>query len=186
MKTVAIVGVILIVIGLWLGGSYNSLVSKSEAVTSSWAQVETQYQRRFDLVPNLVSATKGTLSQEREVFTAIAEARTRYAGAPAGTGEQVEATAQYESALSRLLVVMENYPELKSNTTVIGLMDELSGTENRVLVARDRYNEQVRSYNVMVKRFPRSVIANMFGFEEKEFFASVENANVVPVVNLEL
>lgn len=176
--------VVTLIIGGWVMGSYNGLVTKSEAVDASWSQVETQYQRRFDLIPNLVSATKGYLNQEQKVFGAIAEARTRYASAPAGTNERVQATAQYESALARLLVVMENYPQLKSDATVRGLTDELAGTENRVLVSRDRYNEQVRDYNVMIKRFPRNVLAGIFGFDAREFFQSDESASVAPKVEL--
>lgn len=180
----AIVMVFVLILGLWVMGSYNSLVTKAESVDASWSQVETQYQRRFDLVPNLVNATKGVLKQEQSVFGAIAEARTRYASAPAGTTEQVQATAQYESALARLLVVMENYPELRSIESVRALTDELAGTENRVLVARDRYNEQVRGYNVMIKRFPRNIIASIFGYDARAFFESDKDAKTAPKVEL--
>jgi len=186
MKTFAIIGGIVLILGLWFMGSYNGLVSSNEKVTGAWSQVETQYQRRFDLVPNLVSATKGAMKQEQAVFGAIAEARTRYAGAPAGSNEQVQATSQYEGALARLLVVMENYPQLKSLENVTALTDELSGTENRVAVARDRYNEVVRIHNTMIKRFPRNLFASMFGFEAREFFASVGDAKTAPTVNLDL
>lgn len=184
--TLAILGGIVFFVGSWLIGSYNALVSQDQMVETSWSQVETQYQRRFDLVPNLVAATKGTMAQEQAVFGAIAEARTRYAGAPAGSDEKVEATRQYESALARLLIVMENYPQLRSIDTVNSLMAELSGTENRVQVARDRYNEQVRVWNTMIVRFPRNVIAGMFGFEKREFFASNEGAENAPTVDLNL
>jgi LemA protein len=188
MKTaLAIIGIfagVALIAGLWIMGSYNGLVTKAESVDASWSQVETQYQRRFDLVPNLVAATKGFLQQEQAVFGAIAEARTKYAGSAPGTNERVQATAQYESALARLMVIVENYPQLRSAETVRGLMDELSGTENRVLVARDRYNEQVRDYNVMIKRFPRNVIAGMFGYEVRAFFESDEDAKDAPKVDL--
>lgn len=174
------------VVGLWVMGSYNGLVRQSESVTTSWSQVETQYQRRFDLIPGLVNATKGVLRQEQAVFGAIAEARTKYAGSAAGSNERVAAAGQMESALARLLVIVENYPVLKSSENVRALMDELAGTENRVAVSRERYNEVVRTYNVMVKTFPRSILASLFGFEEKPFFGSKEGAeNAVPV-NLEL
>lgn len=182
----AVIGGLALILGLWLMGSYNSLVTQDQVVETSWSQVETQYQRRFDLVPNLVNATKGAMAQEREVFGAIAEARTRYASAPAGTNERVAATNQYESALARLLVVMENYPQLRSIDTVNSLMAELSGTENRVQVARDRYNEQVRVWNTMLVRFPRNLIAGMFGFEKRDFYASTEGAENAPAVDLEL
>jgi LemA protein len=170
--------------GSWIWGTYNTLVVVNETVDVSWSQVESQYQRRFDLVPNLVSATKGVLKQEQTVFGAIAEARTRYAGAPSGSNEQVQATAQYEGALARLLIVMENYPELKSVESVRALTDELAGTENRVLVARDRYNEQVRNYNVLIKQFPKNLIAGLFRYNEREFFESVDDASVAPTVEL--
>lgn len=178
-------GIVVLIVGGWFMGSYNSMVTKSEAVDTTWAQVESQYQRRFDLIPNLVSATKGFLVQEQKVFGDIAEARTRYAGAPAGSNEKVQATSQYEGALARLLVVMENYPQLKSNETVRALTDELAGTENRVQIARDRYNEEVRGYNVMVKRFPRNLFAALFGFEQREFFQSDEAAAAAPKVELQ-
>ena len=180
-----VIVVVLFIVGSWFLGAYNSMVTQNEQVTTSWAEVETQYQRRFDLIPNLVAATRGYLKQEQAVFGAIAEARTRYAGAPSGSNEQVEATGQYEGSLARLLVVMENYPVLKSDVTVRGLTDELAGTENRVAVVRDRYNGQVQVYNVMVKRVPGVLFASIFGFDEREFFESVENANTAPVVNLE-
>lgn len=167
-------------------GSYNTIVTNNEKVTTAWSQVETQYQRRFDLVPNLVNATKGTLKQEQAVFGAIAEARTRYASAPAGTNEQVQATGQYEGALARLLIVMENYPELKSIDSVNKLTDELAGTENRVAVARDRYNQSVQDYNLTVKRFPRNIVASLFGFKEREFFKADEGAKTAPTVNLDV
>src|SRR3990167_3928094 len=124
-----IVGVALI-LGGWFLGAYNSMVTQNEQVTTSWAEVQTQYQRRFDLIPNLVAATKGYLDQEQKVFGDIAEARTRYSGAPSGSDEQVEATGQYEGALARLLVVMENYPELKSLQNITALTDELAGTRS--------------------------------------------------------
>lgn len=184
-KTLIIIGV-LVVIAFMLMGTYNGLVRKNADVDGAWSQVETQYQRRFDLVPNLVNATKGALKQEQAVFKAIADARSRYAGAPSGSTEQVQATGQYEGALARLLVVIESYPELKSMEQVTRLTDELAGTENRVLVARDRYNEQVKSYNKHVQTFPRNMIAGMFGFEKREFFVSVENADVAPEVNLDI
>mgnify|MGYP001613570528 CR=1 FL=1 len=173
-------------IGGWVLGSYNSLVSQNQIVETSWSQVETQYQRRFDLVPNLVSATKGVLGQEQKVFGDIAEARTRYAGAPAGSNEKVQATNQFESALGRLLVIMENYPVLKSYESVRALTDELAGTENRVLVARDRYNAQVLVWNSKVMRFPGNIIAGMFGFHSREYFKSDEGANKAPSVDLQI
>lgn len=175
-----------LVVGLNILGTYNDLIKRNEVVSTNWAQVETQYQRRFDLIPNLVNATKGFLRQEQKVFGDIAEARTRYAGTAAGSDERVRATNGLESALSRLLVIIENYPVLQSNQTVRELMDELSGTENRISVSRQRYNEVVRDYNVRVKTFPANLIAGLFGFEEKPFFESEEGSEKAPNVNLDL
>jgi LemA protein len=181
------IGLILIaaITGMWLLSSYNSMVSGNESITNAWAQVETQYQRRFDLIPNLVNATKGVLKQEQKVFGDIANARTHYANAAPNSTDKVQATQQYEGALARLLVVIENYPELKSYASVTALTDELAGTENRVLIARDRYNDQVKNWNVSIKSFPRNILAGMFGFSTKEFFNADEAAKTAPTVNLE-
>jgi LemA protein len=168
----------------WFLGVYNGLVTQNTTVDTAWASVQTQYQRRFDLIPNLVNATKGAMKQEQAVFGAIADARTRYAGAPSGSNAQVQAAGQYESAIARLLVVMENYPQLKSIDTVKGLTDELAGTENRVLISRDRYNEQVRIFNTQIKRFPTNMLAGMFGFNAREFFAAEQCSEKAPMVNL--
>lgn len=182
--------VLILILGLslvsWGLTSYNGMVTGNETVETSWAQVESQYQRRFDLIPGLVGATKGVLRQEQAVFGDIAEARTHYAGTQPGSNERVQATNQMESALSRLMVIVENYPQLKSDQTVRGLMDELAGTENRIQVARERYNEQVRIWNVYIKTFPRSFLASLFGFEARDFFESTENADKAVEVNLEL
>lgn len=185
-----IVGVILFLglsIGMWILGTYNTLITERENVATSWAQVETQYQRRFDLVPNLASATKGYMAQEQKVFKDIADARANYAGAPAGSDDKVQATSQFEGALSRLLVIMENYPILKSDQTVRGLMDELAGTENRINVARERYNETARDYNIIIKRFPASALAGMFQFKEKPLFTvQDQEAKNAPKIDLEV
>ena len=174
-----------LIIGSWIWGSYNTLIVSSTQVDTAWASVQTQYQRRFDLIPNLVGATKGTMAQEQAVFGAIAQARTQYAGAKTPV-EQAGAATQYESALGRLLVVMENYPVLQSNTTVLSLMAELAGTENRVQVGRDRYNQSVMSYNITIKQFPKNLIAGMFGYQARAQFAADEAAATAPVVNLDI
>lgn len=179
-----IVIIVLAAIALYVGGKYNGFVSQNEAVTAQWAQVESQYQRRFDLIPNLVSSVQGAMKQEKEVFGAIAEARTRYSGAVT-TDQKAAAATQVESAMSRLLVVMENYPQLKSTDTAVpSLMAELAGTENRVAVERMRYNEVVRDYNVSVKSFPGTLIAGMFGFASHTMFEAASGAEVAPKVNL--
>ena len=173
-----------VIVGLSLSNTYNKLVTKTQNVDGQWAQVETQYQRRFDLIPNLVNSVKGAFTQEQEVFGAIAEARTRYSGAQS-VDEKAQAATQVESALGRLLVVMENYPQLQSNTTVLGIMDELSGTENRVSVERKRFNDVVKDYNTTIKRFPTNLIASMFNFDARAFFEAVEAAKEAPVVDLD-
>ena len=170
-----------IFLGIYLAEQYNSLVTAKEQVSSQWAQVETQYQRRFDLIPNLVESVKGIMVQEKEVFGLIADARTKYSGAQT-LSDKVAATNQVESALSRLLVVMENYPELKSSENVNNLMVQLEGTENRISVERGRFNEVVKTYNLGVKRFPKNIIAGLFGFKAEPYFEAVENAETPPQV----
>lgn len=184
-KGIIVILAIVVIIGAWFWMSYNKLVTLSEAVDGQWAQVEVQYQRRLDLIPNLVESVKGAMSQEQDVFTALAEARTRYAGA-GSVNDKVAAAGQIESALGRLLVVMENYPELKSIETVQTLMAQLEGTENRVSVERTRFNDQVRSFNVIIKRLPTSLIASSLGFSEKLYFQAADGSEVAPQVNLEL
>lgn len=179
-----IIGLVVVgLIVLWVIGFYNSTIRLNEEVDNQWAQVETQYQRRFDLIPNLVNAVKGAMGQEQEVFGQIAEARTKYAGA-ASVDEKVAATNQVESALSRLLVIMENYPQLKSIDTVTGLMTQLEGTENRISVERKRFNDMVKNYNVKIKTFPANMLAGMMGFDVRAFFEAVEEAATAPTVDL--
>jgi LemA protein len=182
-KTLLITIAIIAVVGLSLVSTYNRLVTKTQNIDGQWAQVETQYQRRFDLIPNLVNSVKGIFEQEQDVFGAIAEARQNYAGAKT-TDEKAQAATGVESALGRLLVIVENYPQLQSNTSVLGLMDELAGTENRVSVERKRFNDIVRDYNTTIKRFPTNIIANLFNFYERAFFEAVEAAKEAPTVDL--
>jgi len=157
------------------------LVSANVAIDGQWSQVETQYQRRFDLIPNLVESVKGVMQQEQAIFTALADARTRYSGATSVDGK-VSAAGEVETALGRLLAVVENYPTLKSADTVQTLMSQLEGTENRVSVERKRFNDAVQSYTLLTKRFPSSVIAGMFGFGERQYFQSVEGSENAPAV----
>jgi LemA protein len=164
------------------GCSYNRFVSQEEAVKAQWSQVENQLQRRNDLIPNLVESTKGFAQQERDVFNAIAESRAKLAGAQ--TPEQkIQAANEQSSALSRLLVVVENYPVLKSNETFARLMDELAGTENRIAVERMRYNEKVQEYNTTRRSFPANITAGIFGFKEYPLFQAPESAKGVPKVD---
>lgn len=183
IKWVVIIGVVLLLV-TWFMGSYNSLVTLNQKADTQWAQVENQFQRRFDLVPNLVSTVKGVAAQETAIFTAIAEARTRYSGAQT-TDQKVAAANEYQSALGRLLVITENYPQLKSADSFNALMAELAGTENRVAVERGRFNEVVGEYNVATKRIPGSLVAALFGFEQKELFKAQEVAQTTPVVNFQ-
>lgn len=181
-KTLLIVIGVIAVLVIYVFATYNSLVSKSEEVDAQWATVESKLQRRYDLIPNLVNSVQGSMEQEKEVFSNITEARSKMAGAST-VEETAAASSEVESALSRLLVVMENYPDLKSNENVKTLMTQLEGTENRISVERDRYNKAVQSYNVSIKKFPKSLIANMTGFSQKAYFEATEGAEVVPEVD---
>lgn len=171
----------------WVTGSYNSMITERETVSTSWSAVETQYQRRYDLIPNLAKSVQGYMAHEQTVFKDIADARTKYAGAPNGSDAKVEAATGLEGAFARLLVVMENYPNLKADQTVQGLMDELAGTENRISVERTRYNEAARDYNIDIKKFPRNILAGMFNFDEKPLFTvQTQDANQAPSVDLQV
>ncbi|MCP4681964.1 MAG: LemA family protein [Desulfobacterales bacterium] len=173
MKTLLIVIGILVVFLVipysFLKGTYNSLVTMDEGVKGAWAQVENQLQRRYDLIPNLVETVKGYAAHEKEVFVKVTEARSKVAGA-GSINDKIEANNQLSSALSRLLVVVERYPELKANTNFIRLQDELAGTENRIAVERRRFNEAVKAFNIKIRRFPTNILAGMFGFEKAAFF----------------
>ena len=161
---------------------YNSIVSKHETITANWAQVENQLQRRNDLIPNLVNTVKGYAAHEKTVFEDVTNARSQWA--KAGTVEEkVKAASNIDAALSRLLLVVENYPNLKADQTFLKLMDELSGTENRVSVERMRYNVAVRDYNITVRSFPGNFVAGMFGYKvATEYFKAEEGAKKVPEV----
>src|SRR2546421_10961005 len=164
------------------GCSYNTFVSKEESIKAQWAQVENQLQRRNDLIPNLVETTKGIAQQEKDVFGQIAESRAKMAGARTPE-ETIQAANQQSAALGRLLVVAENYPQLRSSESFNRLMDELSGTENRIAVERMRYNERVQDYNISRRQFPSNVTASLFGFKEYPLFNAPPAAEQVPKVN---
>jgi len=178
---IGVIVLVVAIIGLSLSGTYNSLVKKSQAVDGQWAQVETQYQRRYDLIPRLVESAKGIMNQEKAVFDSIAQARTKY-GQAATSDAKAAAAGELDSAVSRLLVIVENYPDLKSDKAVIALMDELAGTENRISVERRRYNDLVLDYNTTIKTFPTNLIAGTFGFSEKQYFKSATGADQAPEV----
>ena len=164
------------------GCSYNKFVGQEEAIKAQWAQVENQLQRRNDLIPNLVETVKGFAQQERDVFGQIADSRAKLAGARSPE-ETIQAANEQSAALARLLVIAENYPQLRSNESFNRLMDELSGTENRIAVERMRYNERVQEYNTSRRQFPSNVTASIFGFKEYPLFNAPPEAERVPRVN---
>ena len=164
------------------GCSYNTFVAQEEAIKTQWAQVENQLQRRNDLIPNLVETTKGIAQQERDVFGQIAESRARLAGAQT-PAQAMQAANEQSAALARLLVIVENYPQLRSNETFNRLMDELSGTENRIAVERMRYNERVQEYNTARRQFPSNITAGIFSFAEYPVFNAPPDAERVPRVD---
>lgn len=170
------------IIGSTLIGAYNEMVKADQQVQNQWAQVENQLKRRADLIPNLVETVKGFAAQEKGVISEITDARAALSGANT-PAEAAQANDALTGALGRLLVVVENYPDLKSDKTFMQLMDELSGTENRITVARKDYNEEVTVYNVMVRSFPRNFIAGMFGFDKAEYFEVSESDQQVPGVD---
>jgi LemA protein len=186
MKIALIIIGVLVLIGLLFGGKLigvrNDLVTQREAINGAWSQVDVDLQRRSDLVPNLVETVKGFAKHETEVFTAIANARAAMAGAR-NPQEKIQANAQLDSALGRLLVISENYPQLKSNENFLRLQDELSGTENRIAVSRRRYNEAVQKYNTSIELFPNNIAAGMFGFARNDaYFKTDPGARTAPKV----
>lgn len=174
-----IVAVIVVGIGV---ATYNGIVTLHETITAKWAQVESQLQRRNDLIPNLVSTVKGYAAHERNIFLQVTEARSKWANAKT-IEEKIGAASEVDGALARLLLVVENYPNLKANEAFLKLMDELSGTENRIAVERMRYNEAVRDYNVTIRRFPGNIIASKYNYQRAtEYFKAEEKAKEVPKV----
>jgi LemA protein len=185
MKTALLIVGVLVLIVIMFGcsfiGTRNELVKMQQDVRGQWSQVDVALQRRSDLIPNLVETVKGYAKQEQAVFGAIAAARAQMAGAKT-PAEKMDANNQLSGALGRLLVVTENYPQLKSNETFNRLIDELSGTENRINVERRKYNEAVQRYNTDLQIFPKNIAASMFGFQPEPYFKADENAKVVPKV----
>ncbi|UCB48347.1 MAG: LemA family protein [Deltaproteobacteria bacterium] len=178
---VAIVVIVILIPYSYLKGTYNSLVTMDEAVKAAWAQVENQLQRRYDLIPNLVETVKGYAAQEKEVFLRVTEARSKVGGATT-VSDKIAANNGLSAALSRLLLVVERYPDLKSNTNFLRLQDELAGTENRISVERRRYNETVKVYNIRIRRFPTNLLAGLFGFEKAAFFEVPKERQEAPKV----
>ena len=179
MKAVVAIIVVLVVVALILGGSYvsarNQMVTLNETVKSNWAQVDVVLQRRADLIPNLVETVKGFAAHEETVFGDIAKARSALMNAQTPQ-DKIAANGQLDGALSRLLVIVENYPQLKSNENFLRLQDELAGTENRIAVERRRYNESVQTYNTNIELFPKNIAASMFGFQRENAYFTADNA----------
>ncbi len=191
MVLLGVLGVVVLLV-MWGVGKYNSLVGLDQGVQSSWAQVENQYQRRADLIPNLVNTVKGFAAQEKEVLTGVIEARAKATSIqvtkevledPAAFQKFQSAQDQFSSAISRLMAVSENYPVLRSNENFMKLQDELAGTENRIGTERKRFNEVVQGYNTTRSTFPTMLIANFAGFREKAYFKAKEGADAPPTVN---
>lgn len=190
----AVAGFILLVIAIlviWGINSYNNLVTLNESVNQSWSQVQNQYQRRTDLIPNLVNTVKGYANFERGVLTDVTEARAKVSqmtvtpevlNDPEAFQKFQQAQGQLTGALSRLLVTVENYPDLKANENFLQLQAQLEGTENRIAVERRRFNETVQNYNTTIKRFPNSAFAAIFGFKQKQYFQAVPGAETPPKV----
>ena len=179
---ISILALLVIIIGYGISIN-NKMVNADEAVMSQWAKVENQYQRRADLIPNLVSTVKSFAAHETEVYDAVLEARTQLMNAST-MQDKADADAALDAALTQLNVVVEASPELKSDTTYIGLMDELAGSENRISTARKDYNEVVRSYNQRIVTFPTSILANMFGFTKADYFEAAAGAATTPDVGV--
>jgi LemA protein len=181
LVAVGIVFILLLVVLVPACSSYNRCVSLDEACESAWANVEAVLQRRFDLVPNLVNTVKGFAKQERELLTEVTRLRSQWSEAKT-VNQKTQAASMLEGALGRLMVVVERYPDLKSNTNFLALQDELAGTENRIAVERRRYNDAVRIYNTTIRRFPERFYANLFGFERRTPFEAAAGAETAPRV----
>ncbi len=187
MKAGIIVLIVVVLLALWIGSTFvghrNEMVRKRETVNAAWSQVDVVLQRRADLIPNLVETVKGFATHEEKVFGDIAAARAAMAGAKTPQ-EKIAANGQLDSALSRLLVVVENYPQLRSNENFLRLQDELAGTENRIAIERRRYNETVQDYNTYISLFPNNIVASLSGFTRNDaYFKTEEGARQAPRVN---
>ena len=190
-KVLIILGVIVGILGIitfsifgWVKNNYNTIVTMDEEINGAWAQVENVLQRRYDLIPNLVETVKGYASHESGVFIQVTEARSKVAGAGSPVA-RMGAEGELSSALSRLMVVVENYPQLKANQNFVMLQDQLESTENRIAVERGRYNNTVKIFNQYIRRFPASMLAGMFNYNRRDFFEAPEAAQTVPQVKFE-
>lgn len=188
--TIGIIVIVVFVCYAWLKSSYNTMVTRDEEVKTAWSQVENQYQRRMDLIPNLVNTVKGYATHEKETFEGVVEARAQATQTlidPSNLNEETmkkfqAAQGELSNALSRLMVILERYPDLKANQNFLELQAQLEGTENRISVERKRFNETARSYNTYIRSFPRNLIAGMFGFQPKPYFTADPGAEKAPKV----
>ncbi len=184
LTIIGLLVVLVLIPFLYVKSTYNTLVRMDEQVKAAWAQVENQLQRRYDLIPNYVETVKGYAKHEKEVFIKVTEARSKVAGATS-IPDKIRANNELSAALSRLLVVVERYPDLKANQNFIRLQDELAGTENRIAVERRRFNEAVRAYNTKIRSFPTNIIASMFGFKPATFFQVPKEKQEAPKVKFD-
>ena len=190
LVVIILIAVVALFLFMWVNSKYNSMVTAEEEVSTEWAKVESQYQRRADLIPNLVSTVKGYAAHEEKTLTAVIEARAKATSITIDPSNLTEeslqqfqgAQDQISSALSRLMMVREQYPDLKANQQFLELQAQLEGTENRIAVARDRFNEAAKGYNVQIRKFPSNIIASLFGFEAKPYFKSQAGAENAPKV----
>lgn len=188
--TLVVIAVVVIGLYSWVKGSYNGMVNADEKVKSAWSQVENVYQRRADLIPNLVATVKGYAEHEQQTLQTVVEARakaTQMTIDPENmTAESLQkfqsAQGELGAAIGRLLMVQENYPDLKANENFVALQQQLEGTENRITVERQKFNETARGYNTMIRQFPRNILAGMFNFEQKPYFEAAHGAEVAPKV----
>ncbi|MBO0386205.1 LemA family protein [Staphylococcus simulans] len=177
-----IIGIVIVIIGVTMIGPYNKLVGMDEDTNTALSNIDNQLQRRVDLIPNLVNTVKGYAKHEEDVFKQVSDARSKLAGASTPK-EKEEANGEVNSALSRLLAISENYPDLKADKQFTGLRDELAGTENRIAVARNDYNTSVNKYNQAIRHFPTTIVAKLFGFDKKEYFKAESGADKAPKVD---
>ena len=187
---ILVVAAVVLGIFFWFQGAYNNMVKMDEGVQAAWSQVENVYQRRADLIPNLVATVKGYASHEQQTLEGVISARSKATQITVDpqdlTAEQLvkyqQAQGELGSALGKLLAITENYPDLKANTNFLELQSQLEGTENRIAVERKKFNETARAYNTMIRQFPKNIVANLFGFEKKPYFEAAEGAHQAPVV----
>ena len=185
-----VVGAVLVGLFLWFQGNYNNMVKMDEGVQAAWSQVENVYQRRADLIPNLVATVKGYATHEQQTLEGVVSARSKATQitvdadnlTPDNLAKYQKAQGELGAALGKLLAITENYPELKANENFMSLQSQLEGTENRIAVERKKFNEAARNYNTVIRQFPKNIVASMFGFEKKPYFEAQEGAEQAPVV----